>query len=469
MATALLDEGAIAAIRGRFEGEVLEDGDPGYDEARQLFNAMIDRKPRLILRCAGPADVVAGVLLARDTRLPLAIKAGGHGVNGFALCDDGIVLDLSPMKRITVDPQAKTALAEAGVNWGEFDAATQAHGLATTGGRVTTTGIAGLTLGTGSGWLERLHGYTADNLISADVVTADGRLVHASEDENADLFWGLRGGGGNFGVVANFEYRLHELPPLMLGGLLLWPAERRGEVLRFYRDFIAAGVPDELGGGVAFSTAPPAPFVPPEMQGQHAVAIIAVAFTDPERGEEILRPLREFGPPVVDIVGPMPYPAVQQMLDPGNPPGLYNYWKAELVGELTDELIDLSVAHGERMGRSHSLLFFQPLGGQIARIPDGSNAITARHAGWTCHCIGEWETPAETDAELAWVKAWGPMIEPFKLAGAPLTFRADTGDEHVRATYGEEKYARLVALKDKYDPENLFRLNQNIKPSGASA
>ncbi len=468
MATAVIDEAALAAIRDRFEGEVLEDGDAGYDDARALFNAMIDRKPRLIVRAAGAQDVAAAVLLARETGLPFAIKGGGHSVNGHAACDHGIMLDLSPLKKITVDPNARTVIAEAGVNWGEFDAATLEHGLATTGGRVTTTGIAGLTLGTGSGWLERLHGYTADNLISADVVTADGQLVHASDDENADLFWGLRGGGGNFGVVVNFEYRLHEVPQLMLGGMLLWPGERRGEVLRFYRDFIAGGVPDELGGGVGFLTAPPAPFVPPELQGQHVVGVIAIAIADPERGEEILRPLREFGPPAVDIVGPMPYAAVQQLLDPGNPPGLYNYWKAELVNELTDELIDLSAAHGEKQGHSHSLMFFQPLGGKIARIPDDANAITARHAGWTLHCIGEWETPAETDAELAWVKAWAPMIEPFKVAGAPLTFRADTGDEHVRRAFGEEKYARLVALKDKYDPENLFRLNQNIKPSGGS-
>ena len=468
MAIAVLDQAALAAIRGRFEGEVLEDGDPGYDEARKLFNAMIDRKPRLIVRCAGPADVAAGILLAREFSLPLAIKGGGHGVNGHAACDDGIMLDLSPMKSIVVDPDRRTVVAQAGVNWGEFDEATQTHGLATTGGRVTTTGIAGLTLGTGSGWLERLHGYSADNLIAADMVTADGRAVKASEDENADLFWGLRGGGGNFGVVTSFEYRLHEVGPMVAGGMILWPADQAGDVLRFYREFIATA-PEEVGGGVAFLTAPPAPFVPAELQGQPVVGVIALALTEPERGEELLRPLREFNSPAVDIVGPMPYTAVQQLLDPGNPPGLYNYWKAELVEELSDELVNLSVAHQEKMPRSHALMFFQPLGGEIARIPDDANAITARHAGWTLHCIGEWETPAETDAHLAWVKAWGPMIEPFKLAGAPLTFSADTGDERVRATYGEEKYARLVALKDKYDPENLFRLNQNIKPSGASA
>jgi FAD/FMN-containing dehydrogenase len=468
LAIALRDQAALAAIRGRFEGEVLEDGDPGYDDARTLFNATIDRKPRLVVRCAGPADVAAGILLAREFSLPLAIKGGGHGVNGHAACDDGIMLDLSPMTSIVVDPERRIVVAQAGVNWGEFDAATQEHGLATTGGRVTTTGIAGLTLGTGSGWLERLHGYAADNLIAADLVTADGRAVRASEDQNADLFWGLRGGAGNFGVVTSFEYRLHEVGPMVLGGIVIWPVEMAGDVLRFYRKFIA-DAPDEVGGGVAIITAPPAPFVPPEMQGKHAVAVIACAFTDPERGEELLRPIREFGSPAVDIVGPMPYTAVQQLLDPGNPPGLHNYWKAELFQELTDELIDLSIAHSDKMPQSHSLLFFQPLGGQIARIPDDANAITARHAGWALHCIGVWETPEETDAELAWVKAWGPLIEPFKLAGIPLTFSADTGDERVRATYGEEKYARLVALKDKYDPENVFRLNQNIKPSGASA
>ena len=468
MAIAVLDQAALAAIRGRFEGDVLEDGDPGYDDARKLFNAMIDRKPRLIVRATGPADVVGAIQLARDTKLPFAIKGGGHGVNGHAACDDGIMLDLSPMKGISVDVDARTVIAQAGVNWGEFDAATTAHGLATTGGRVTTTGIAGLTLGTGSGWLERVHGYTADNLISADVVTATGEIVHASEEENADLFWGLRGGGGNFGVVVNFEYRLHELPPLMAGGMIIWPVDQAADVLRFYRDFMA-DAPDEVTGACALLTAPPAPFVPPELQGQHVVGIIALALTELERGEELLRPFREFASPTVDIVGPMPYVAMQQMLDPGNPPGLFNYWKAELVEELSDELIELSVAHHEQMGRSHSVMLFQPLGGQIARIPDEANAITARHAPWTCHCIGEWETPDETDAELAWVKAWGPLIEPFKLAGAPLTFSADTGDERIRATYGEQKYARLVALKDKYDPENLFRLNQNIKPSSASA
>ena len=314
-------------------------------------------------------DVIAAVALARETALPFAIKGGGHGVNGHAACDDGIMLDLSPLKKIAVDPAARTVIAEAGVNWGEFDAATTAHGLATTGGRVTTTGIAGLTLGTGSGWLERLHGYTADNLISADVVTADGRLVHASEDENADLFWGLRGGGGNFGVVVNFEYRLHEVPPLILGGMLLWPFDRAGDVIRRYREFIE-DAPDEVGGAVAMLTAPPGAVRSCRAAGTARGRRGRDRVADPERGEELFRPLREFGPPAVDIVGPMPYTAVQQLLDPGNPPGLYNYWKAELVAELGDELIDLSIEHAERMGRVALDMLFQPLGGaDRARSP----------------------------------------------------------------------------------------------------
>src|SRR5215467_4339112 len=276
MATTILDPSTIQAIRGRFTGDLLEPGDDGYDDARTVFNAMIDRSPRLIVRCTGAADVVAGVLLAGETGLPLAIRGGGHGVNGHAVCDDGIMLDLSPMKRIDVDPEARVARAQAGVNWGEFDAATQAHGLATTGGRVRTTGIAGLTLGAGSGWLERMHGYTSHNLIGADVVTADGRVVHASEDENADLLFGLRGGGGNFGVVTQFEYRLHEVGPMVTAGMVLWPIEQAGEVVRFYRDWMESA-PDEVAGGGALLVAPPEAFVPAELQGKPVVAVIPIS------------------------------------------------------------------------------------------------------------------------------------------------------------------------------------------------
>jgi len=460
MAGTILDESTIPLIRGRFAGDLLEPGDEGYDEARTVFNAMIDRRPRLIVRCTGAADVVAGILLAREAGLPLAVKGGGHGVNGHAVCDDGIMLDLSPMKRIDVDPEARVVRAQAGVNWGEFDAATQAHGLATTGGRVTTTGIAGLTLGAGSGWLERMFGYTAHNLLAAEIVTADGRLLRASEDENADLFWGLRGGGGNFGVVTQFEYRLHEVGPMVAGGMVLWPMEQAGEVLRFYRDWVESA-PDEVGGGAAVVVAPPEEFVPAELQGKPVFAVIPISFGDPE----LLRPIREFGSPFADLVGPMPYVEVQKLLDPGSPWGFLNYWKAEAVQELSDELIELNLAHAEGIHAPLTATFFQPLGGALGRVPADAMAINPDAGSWVVHAIAIWETEAESEYELAWVRRWGEFMEPFARAGAPLTFSADTGDERVRATFGPEKYERLVALKDKYDPDNVFSLNQNIKPS----
>jgi FAD/FMN-containing dehydrogenase len=462
MAGTTLDESAIAVIRDRFEGELLEPGADGYDQARAVYNAMIDRRPRLIARCAGAADVVAGVLLARETGLPLAVKGGGHGVNGHAVCDDGIMLDLSPMRRIDVDPEARVVRAQAGVTWGEFDAATQEHGLATTGGRVTTTGIAGLTLGAGSGWLERMFGYTSHNLVAADVVTADGRLVRASEDENPDLFWGLRGGGGNFGVVTQFEYRLHDVGPIVTGGMVVWPIEQAGEVVRFYRDWMESA-PDEVGGGAAIFPAPPEDFIPAELHGKPVVAVIPVSFGDPE----LLRPIREFGRPAADVVGPMPYLEVQKLLDPGSPWGFLNYWKAEIVAELSDEVIDLNVAHGQRIRSPLTATFFQPLGGALARVDDAVTAINPSVGRWVVHGIAVWEADAESEYEFDWVRQWGELMAPYVRAGVPLTFSADAGDDRVRATFGKEKYARLVALKDKYDPENLFHLNQNIKPSAS--
>jgi FAD/FMN-containing dehydrogenase len=461
-----LDSASLQGLRDRFRGRVLEAGDEGYDEARSIFNGMIDRRPRLIAQCAGAADVIAAVGLARETGLELSVCGGGHGVNGFAVCDGGIMVDLSPMKGIRVDPDARTARAQAGLTWGEFDAETQAFGLATTGGRVTHTGIAGLTVGSGSGWLERMYGYTADNLLSADVVTADGRVVVASETENSDLFWGIRGGGGNFGIVTEFEYRLYPVGPIILGGMLLWPREKARELVAFYREFMATA-PDEVGGGVALLTAPPEPFVPEEMRGKHAVGLIVCSFAPLEEAEEQVRPLREFGQPV-DIVQPMPYLALQQLLDPGNPPGLLNYWKAEMVDELSDEVVDFMIEHGEKMRSPHCIMFFQPLGGQIDRVPPDYNALTARGPGaWTLHCIAEWVNPSETEYELEWVRTWGRGIQPYRRAGVAPTFSADAGDdEWVKANFGD-RYAKLVALKDKYDPDNLFRLNQNVKPSGS--
>src|SRR5256714_8390040 len=407
MAGTILDESTIPVIRGRFTGELLEPGDDGYNEARTVFNAMIDRRPRLIVRCSGAADVVAGVLLARETGLPLAVRGGGHGVNGHGVCDDGIMLDLSPLKRIDVDPEARVARAQAGVTWGEFDAATQAHGLATTGGRITTTGIAGLTLGAGSGWLERMFGFTAHNLLAAEMVTADGRLVHASEDENADLLWGLRGGGGNFGVVTQFEDRLHEVGPLVTGGMGLLPLEQAAEVLAFYRDWIESA-PDEVGGGAAVILAPPEGFVPVELQGKPALAVIPISLGDPD----LLRPIREFGSPFADLVGPMPYVAVQQLLDPGNPPGNLNYWKAEAVDELSDDLIDLILSHAEGIGSPFTACFFQPLGGALARIPADAAAINPVPGRWVGAAIAVWGAAGGSARERGWARRGGGLPAP---------------------------------------------------------
>ncbi|MDQ4126486.1 MAG: FAD-dependent oxidoreductase, partial [Actinomycetota bacterium] len=321
-----LEEPAIQGLAANFRGELIRPDDDGYDSARAVFNAMIDRRPALIARCTGVADVIAAVNFARANELVVAVRGGGHSVPGYAVCDGGIVIDLSPMKGVWVDPEARTARAQAGLTWGEFDRETQQFGLAVTGGRVTHTGIAGQTLGSGSGWLERKYGLTCDNLLSAEVVTADGQFLKASEEENEDLFWGLRGGGGNFGIVTSFEYRLHPVGPIVLGGMLLYSFSKAKELLHFWRDFIEEA-PDELSVTPAILTAPPAPFVPELLKGQLAAGLIVCYAGPPEEGGEVVGPLREFGPPEVDLVQPMPYTVVQTLVDPANPPGRRNYWK----------------------------------------------------------------------------------------------------------------------------------------------
>jgi hypothetical protein len=310
-----------------FGGRVVRAADTDYDELRSVFNGMIDRRPGLIARCASTADVVAAVNYARDSERPVAIYGGGHGVTGHAVCDDGVVVDLRELGSVEVDADAQTARVGGGATWGPVDAATQEHGLAVTGGRVGATGVAGLTLGSGSGWIERKYGLTCDSLLSCEVVLANGTVVSASEDENADLFWGLRGGGGNFGVVTSFEFALHPVGPIVYGGMLMHPAERGPELLRFFRDFMA-DAPDEIGGAVAFISAPPADFVPEPVRGQPVVGMVLSYVGDPQEGEEALRPLVEFGPPVVNMVQPLPYLALQGLIDPGNPTGMQNYWKA---------------------------------------------------------------------------------------------------------------------------------------------
>ena len=447
-----------------FKGPVLRPDDAGYDDARKIFNGMIDRRPALIGRCTDADDVVILVNLARENRLPISIYGGGHGVTGSAVVDAGICADMRGMKGISVDPEARTVRAEAGLTWGEFDAATQEHGLAVTGGRVSSTGIAGLTLGSGSGWLERKLGFVCDNLIAAEVVTADGRQVRASDDENPDLFWALRGGGGNFGVVTAFHLRLHPVGPIVLGGMLMWPAHMAGDVVRFYRGFMA-DAPDELGSALAFITAPPAPFVPEPVRGQPIVGIIVCYAGPVDEGEEALRPLREFGPPGVDMVEPMPYLAVQRMIDEGSPAGLQNYWSADFLAELPDEAVDVLVEFGTHPVSPLTQVLLVPGGGAIARVDENATAFGQRDAPWNTHFISVWPDPADNERNIAYTRALATAMKPFTTGRAYLNFIGDEGLGRVEAAYGPERYARLQAIKATWDPENLFRHNQNIPPA----
>jgi FAD/FMN-containing dehydrogenase len=461
---AAVDEGTVENLAAGFRGELVQPGDARYDQARSVFNGMIDRRPAIVARCTGVADVVAAVNFARDSGLVVAVRSGGHSLPGYGVCDGGIVIDLSPMKGMWVDPVAQTARAQTGLTWGEFDRETQMFGLATTGGRMTTTGIGGQTLGSGSGWLERKFGLTLDNLLSAELVTAAGEVVRASDSENPELFWGLRGGGGNFGVVTSLEYRLHPLGPIVLGGVLLHRAERAGEVLRFWRDYVDTA-PDELGTLGAFISAPPEPFVPDDLQGRPVVAIAVCWSGSIEDGEQALRPLREFGPPVVDVVQPMPYTAVQGMFDGAFPRGIQNYWKAENMDALSDGAVDVLVERAAMMTSPASMLFAEPKGRAISRVKDDETALGGREAALTLFAFSLWENPAETDEHLAWTRETMAAMRAFTTSGVSMNFTSDQPRDMVKASFGGPlKYERLVDLKTAYDPANLFHLNQNIEP-----
>jgi FAD/FMN-containing dehydrogenase len=451
------------ALEHTFAGEIVRPDHPGYDELRKVFNGMIDRRPALIARCTGPADVIAAVNHARDNGLALSVRAGGHGVTGDAVCDAGVCIDLRPMTGIRVDPRRRTAHVQAGASWGQLDRETQQFGLAVTGGRVPDTGVAGLTLGSGSGWLERKLGLTCDSLRSIDLVTADGRLLVASESENAELFWGLRGGGGNFGVVTSFEFALHPVGPLVVGGMMLHPGARARDVTRHFRDFMATA-PEEVGAGLAFISAPDAPFVPAFARGLPMVGMIVCYVGPVERAEEVLRPLRAFGPPIKDFVGPMPYVAVQKLLEPGSLHGKENYWKAHFLADLPDDAVDVLVEYSQRVPSTLTQAVLMPLGGAIARVDEDAMAFGQRAAAWNLHILSMWEDPADAARQVAWTRDFHAAMRPYATGGAYLNFIGNEGNERVRAAFGPEKYARLVELKRRYDPENLFRLNQNIPP-----
>lgn len=453
----------MAAI-GSFGGELIEPGSSEYDGARAVFNGMIDRRPVVIARCHAASDVAAAVKLARGQDLPLSVYGGGHGVTGAAVVDDGVTVDLRGMKGITVDVEAKTARVEAGCTWGEVDAATQEHALAVTGGRVSGTGVAGLTLGSGSGWLERSFGFVCDNLLAAEIVTADGREVRASADENAELFWGLRGGGGNFGIVTAFHLQLHDLGPIVLGGMLMYPAAMANELVRFYRDFMEEA-PDEIGTGLAFICAPPEEFIPEPVRGQPVIGIVICCAGPVDEAERALAPLRAFGPPAIDMVGPMPYVAVQQLLDPPNPKGMRNYWTADFYDELPDDAINALVAHATQPVSPLTQIIVVPGGGAVARVDENATAFGQRRSKWNIHFLSMWPDGADDATNIAYTRELSGALKPWASGQVYLNFIGDEGPDRVRSAFGTEKFARLQAIKDEWDPTNVFCHNQNIPPS----
>jgi FAD/FMN-containing dehydrogenase len=468
MAVSHLDSAVLDQLRENFRGQLVMPGDDAYDSARSVFNGGIDRRPAVIARCSGVADVIAAVDFARVNATDVSVRGGGHAVTGSAVVDGGLVIDLAPMNGIQVDPERRTARAQAGVTWGELDRETQAFGLAVTGGRVSSTGISGLTLGSGSGWLERSIGFTCDNLVSADLVLADGSFVTAAEDSHPDLLWALKGGGGNFGVVTSFEYRLHPVGPLVAGGMLAYPGPLAPQVFRAYRDFME-NAPDAVGGALAFITAPPEPFVPEAARGQQAVAVIGCYHGPVEEGLEALAPLRDLaGPPVLDMLGPMPYTVVQQLIDAGNPPGRKQYWKAEFIDEMTDEAIDAAVGVVSRVTSPFSVVIFQPMGGALSRVPEEATPLGRRDAAFAYHALSQWEGD-DDERHVAWTREFAEALAPHATSGVFVNYTGDQTEERVRATYGPEKYERLVDIKDRYDPANMFRLNANIRPSAEAA
>jgi hypothetical protein len=461
----VIEEAAVSELGMGFGGSLLQSGDPGYDEARSVFNGMFDRRPALIARCSGAADVIAAIEFARSKGLQISVRGGGHSVPGHAVCDDGVMIDLKPMGGVLVDPATRTARAQGGATWGTFDRETQLFGLATTGGRITTTGVGGLTLGSGSGWLERKFAWTGDNLISAQLVSATGEVVTASEQENPELFWGLRGGGGNFGIVTQFEYRLHELGPIVLGGLLMHRREKAPQLFRDWRDFMRSA-PDEVGGAFAFLTAPPEEFVPEEVRGQPVCGIVFLYAGPAEEGQQAADALRQLADPDLDLLMPMPYTAVQQLLDAGNPFGRPQYWKSDNTRELSDAAIDTLTEQAANVTSPFTSVVVEYKGGAIARVPEDATALPGRDAEAAFYGIAQWEGPEED--HMAWVQEFGRAMEPYASRDIALNFNMELAPDRVQATYGPQKYERLVALKDRYDPDNLFRLNQNIKPSGQS-
>jgi FAD/FMN-containing dehydrogenase len=460
----VLGAATLKEFEDGLHGEMVKPGDGGYDESRAIWNGAHDARPALIARCADASDVRHAVGFARSEGLDVAVRGGSHSIPGFSTVEGGIVIDLSPMKGIKVDVGAATVRAEGGVIWGELDAATQEHGLATTGGLVSTTGVAGFTLGGGIGWLMRKYGLACDNLRSAEVVTADGQVLTASATENADLFWGVRGGGGNFGVVTSFEFDLHPVGPTVAAGPVFYPGDRAEEILRFYREFVKT-VPDELTTFAGLLTAPPAPFLPEEWHGKKLVALVGCYSGDPDEGMKAMQPLRDLGDPVADLVGPMPYVQMQSLLDDLYPRGTNAYMKAGYLGDLDDHAIETAIRYHQDATSPASEIHVHHFGGAVARADAEETAYGERQAPYVLNIIAMSHEPGGLDTHIDWAQRLYADIEPSLTGGAYINFLSSEGEDRVRAAYGAEKFDRLRALKDRYDPTNLFHLNQNIPPS----
>lgn len=457
-----ISDPAVDEFRSGFRGTVLTSGDADYDEARKVYNFMIDRKPAVVARCTDAGDVMAAVALARDAGVDLAVRGGGHSVPGFGTVDDGVVIDLSAMRGVRVDPSRRTARVEGGATLGDLDHATHAFGLATPGGIISTTGVAGLTLGGGYGYLSRKYGLSIDNLLSVDVVTADGRLVSASDDENGDLFWALRGGSGNFGVVTSFEFRLHPVD-VVLTGPIFYDIDRAPEVLRLFDEFID-DAPEELGGFSMFQIGPPADFIPDRYQGVTMCAIMTCWSGPISEGEKVLRPLREFDP-LIDVVHEAPYPAIQSAFDGLVPRGLQHYWKAAFCDDLSDELLAAHVEHGPKVPVVNSTVHLYPLGGAVGRVGKTDTAFWHRDARYNPVIAGMWPDPIDNEANTAWVRDYYAALAPHSREGGYINFYAEDDRARLKAVFGDN-WQRLTEVKAAWDPDNVFHVNQNIPPAG---
>jgi len=463
----MLNGNSVAKLNISLRGGLIQPGDEGYDESRKVYNGMIHKTPRLIVRCANVADVIRSVNFARENDLLLAIRSGGHNAGGLGICDDGLVIDLALMKYTRVDPAGRTVIVGGGCTWGDVDHATHVFGLATPSGIISTTGVGGLTLGGGIGYLTRKYGLTIDNLLSADVVLANGTFVRANADENSDLFWAIRGGGGNFGVVTSFTFKLHQID-MIYGGPMLYELSETADVMKWYRELIPSA-PDDLNGFFAFLAVPPAPPFPEHLHLKKMCEVVWAYAGPLTKAEETFKPIRAFKEAVLDLVGPLPQPALQNMFDGLYPPGLQWYWRADFVKELSDEAIAQHIRFGNTLPSMHSTMHLYPVNGAASRVGKNETAWSYRDATWAQVIVGVDPDPVNNEKIISWTKSYYDALHPYSAGGAYVNFlMGDEGEERVKKTYGDN-YERLVAIKNKYDPDNFFRVNQNIKPTSKTS